>query len=148
MKLSTKGRYGTRAMVDIAVHGSNDGPVLLKDIARRQEISEGYLEHLMASLKAAGLVKSERGAKGGYYLAKPATQITAGDILDSLEGPFFPADCVERASVCQRNKICVTRDLWIKMRNAVCEVMESTTLQDLAEQHKKKSRKKVPMYHI
>ena len=146
MKLSTKGRYGTRAMLDIALNCAK-GSVLLKDIAKRQQISEGYLEHIIASLKTARLIDSTRGAKGGYFLLKNPRQITIAQIINCLEG-LAPVECVDRPSVCKRNKTCVTKDLWAKMKNAIDEVIESTTLGDLVDQHRKKAQKKVAMYHI
>jgi len=147
MKLSTKGRYGTRAMLDIALN-SNGNPVLLKDIAKRQQVSESYLEHIMASLKAAGLIESARGAKGGYYLSKLPKQIRVNQIINCLEGSLAPVECVDKPSVCPRSKTCVTIDLWKKMKDAIDEVVKSTTLQNLVEQHLKKAGKKAAMYHI
>jgi len=105
MKLSTKGRYGMRAMLDLAQH-YDDGLVLVKDVARRQEVSERYLEHLFLSLKTAGLVKSVRGAHGGFTLARSPNKIKLMDIISVSEGPLALVDCVVDASVCPRSSKC------------------------------------------
>ena len=111
MRFSTKGRYGARLMLDLAIH-YDDGFVLLKDIAKRQDISEGYMEHLLPHLKAAGLVNSLRGARGGYKLAKAPSEISLKEVVQSLEGPLTPSECVVAPSVCKRVSFCVTRDIW------------------------------------
>ena len=118
MKLSTKGRYGMRAMLDLAQH-YDDGLVLEKDVARRQEVSERYLEHLFLSLKTTGLVKSVRGARGGFALAKAPDKIKLMDIISVCEGPLALVDCVVDASVCPRSSLCATRDLWRELQSAM-----------------------------
>ena len=116
MKLSTKGRYGARLMQDLAVHyGNGNGPVLLKDIAERQGISEKYLGHLIAPLKAAGLINSTRGAHGGYMLAKGPSGITLKEVIQALEGSLSLAECIDAPCVCHRVKSCVTRDILEEM---------------------------------
>ena len=147
MKLSTKGRYGARAMLDLALY-YGEGPILLKDIAKRQQISERYLEHLILSLKAAGLVKSARGARGGFILAKPPSQIRLIEMIQILEGSIAPVDCVLDPKVCSRASLCVTRDIWSEMNRAMSGILESTTLQDLVERQKEKEQHKVAMYYI
>lgn len=137
MKLSTKGRYGARAMVDIALH-EGEGPILLKDIAKRQNISEKYLEHIITSLKVAGLVKSIRGARGGYVLGKDPVQIKLSQIIKALEGSIAPVECVDDPDSCSRAKNCVTRDVWVQMKKAMDDVLESINLKDLVEKQKKK----------
>ena len=147
MKLSTKGRYGTRALLDLALHWG-EGPVLLKDIARRQEISPSYLEHLIAPLIAGGIVRSTRGAKGGISLARPPEEIRLSEVVQLLEGSIAPVECVNNPGVCSRSELCVTRDIWTKLKRAMNEVLESTTLQDLVEQQKRKERPEEVMYYI
>ncbi|RLE08423.1 Rrf2 family transcriptional regulator [Candidatus Aerophobetes bacterium] len=147
MKLSTKGRYGTRAMVDLAFH-YGQGPILLKDIAKRQQISEKYLEHIITSLKVAGLVKSIRGSHGGYILAKSPAQIKLSQVIKVLEGSIAPVECVDDPKVCSRAKLCVTRDIWKKIKRAIDEILESITLKDLVEREKKKEENKNVIYNI
>ncbi|HHF98660.1 MAG TPA: Rrf2 family transcriptional regulator [Candidatus Aerophobetes bacterium] len=145
MKLSTKGRYGARAMVDMALH-EDQAPILLKDIAKRQGISEKYLEHIITSLKVAGLVKSIRGARGGYILARPASQIKLSHIIRALEGSAAPVECVDDPKLCSRVGICVTRDVWMKIKEKIEEILESVSLKDLAEQQKKKQEEGLTYY--
>ena len=147
MKLSTKGRYGVRAMMDLALH-YGEGPVLLKDIAKRQQISERYLEHLVLSLKAAGLVNSTRGAHGGFTLAKPPSQIRLSEIIQIMEGSIAPVACVDDPKVCSLADLCVTRDIWCEMEKAMSGVLESTTLEDLVQRRREKERPEAIMYHI
>jgi Rrf2 family protein len=147
MKLSTKGRYGTRAMVELALH-YGQGNVLLKDIAKRQGISNKYLEHLLVSLKVAGLIKSIRGAHGGYILAKPPAQIKLNQVIKVLEGSIAPVECVDDPKTCPRTEACVTRDVWRKIKRATDEILESVSLKDLVEQEKKKEQSKNVIYNI
>jgi len=139
VRLSTKGRYGVKAMVDLALHSGGEQPVPLKDIADRQEISEHYLEQLIAGLRKAGLVKSVRGAQGGYLLAQAPDAIVVGDIIRTLEGTIAPADCVaEGAPVnCERADNCVTRILWEKIHDSINSVVNSITLQDMVNEYKR-----------
>lgn len=147
MKLSTKGRYGTRAMLDLAFH-YGDGPILLKDVARRQDVSERYLEHVVTPLKVAGLLTSVRGAGGGFTLAKPPSQIKLSEIIQAVEGSIAPVDCVDDPKLCPRADFCVTRDIWTELKEAMNGVLESTTLQDLVERQREKSEPQAIMYHI
>ncbi|MDR7073615.1 cysteine metabolism transcriptional regulator CymR [Fictibacillus barbaricus] len=124
MKISTKGRYGLTIMMALAKK-SGEGPIALKLIAKEHSLSEHYLEQLIAPLRNAGLVKSIRGAYGGYILAKEAGTITAGDIIRVLEGPISPVEVMDDEEPAKRN-------LWIKIRDAVKDVLDSTTLEDLA----------------
>lgn len=137
IRLSTKGRYGTRLMLELALQYGK-GSVLLKDIAKRQEISEGYLEHLLPLLKAAGLINSSRGAHGGYTLAKAPSQITLKEIVQALEGSLSPVECVDAPTVCQRVRSCVTRDIWKKLGEKMSETLVSVTLKDMVEMQKDK----------
>lgn len=136
MKLSTKGRYGVKAMLDLALHSGED-PTPIKEIANRQGLSEPYLEQLVSSLRKAGLVKSVRGAQGGYLLARTPDNITVGDIIRTLEGTMAPADCVAEDAVnCEKADNCVTRGVWEKMRDSVNEVVDAITLQDMVEDYR------------
>jgi Rrf2 family protein len=137
MKLSTRGRYGVRALLDLALH-QNEGSVLLKDIARRQEVSLPYLEHLIGPLIAAGLVKSTRGARGGILLLKPPAEIKLSEVIQLLEGSIAPVDCVNNPALCHRSAFCVTRDIWVEMKEVMSQVLDSTTLQDLVERQRRK----------
>lgn len=135
MRLSTKGRYGTRAMIDIAVH-SAQGPTLMKDIAARQDIAPKYLDHILSSLRKAGLLKNIRGRGGGYVLARPAANITLRQIIEAVEGPLSPVECLENPSLCIRSAVCPTRPVWMRLKQAMIEVLEATTLDMLTEHHR------------
>ncbi|RKL68582.1 transcriptional regulator [Salipaludibacillus neizhouensis] len=124
MKISTKGRYGLTIMIALAKK-DGEGPISLKSIAKEHNLSEHYLEQLIAPLRNAMLVKSVRGAYGGYMLGKLAEEITAGDIIRVLEGPITPVEIIDDEEPAKR-------DLWIKIRDAVKDVLDSTTLDDLA----------------
>lgn len=149
MKLSTKGRYGVKAMLDLALHNS-EGQIALKNIAERQEISENYLEQLFATLRKAGLVNSIRGSQGGYILAQAPENITVGSILRALEGSLAPVECVleKDPACCDRADRCVTRQVWTKMRDSVNEVVDSITLNDLIEDYKKSNSTEGLTYYI
>lgn len=135
MRLSTKGRYGLRAMVEIANH-QEDGPVPMHSIAEQQSLSERYLEQLLIPLKQAGLVRSVRGAQGGYILGRHPKEITAGDVIRVLEGPIGPVDCISEAfpEECNRAEQCVTRIVWCQVRDAIKDVLDSFTLEDLMKE--------------
>ena len=147
MKLSTKGRYATRAILDLAIN-QEEGPILLKDIAQRQQISLSYLEHLVTPLIAGGLIRSTRGAKGGVSLAKPPEEIKLSEIIQLLEGSLAPVECVNNPKLCPRSELCVARDIWTELKNAMTGVLESTTLQDLVERQKEKGKTAKAMYYI
>lgn len=133
MKISTKGRYALRIMIDLAMN-TGQGPIRVKDIASRQDISEKYLEQIIAMFNKAGYVKSVRGAQGGYLLTKEPTEYTVGMILRLAEGSIAPVSCVDGAAEgCDRKGACVSAMLWEKMNNAVNEVVDNTTLQDLVD---------------
>jgi Rrf2 family protein len=138
MKISTKGRYGLRILIDLATHQKN-GPVNLGDISARQGISEKYLWQVISLAKASGLIQSTRGPKGGYTVARPADQITVLDIITALEGPIILVDCLEKSESCDRHGSCTTRDVWLQVENSMKKSMASITLQDLVE--KEESRK-------
>ncbi len=147
MKLSTRARYGTRALLDIALHGGK-GPILLRDIAQRQQISLLYLGHLITPLVAAGIIRSTRGARGGIWLAKPPEEIKLSEVVHLLEGSTALVECVNDSKACPRSDLCVTRDIWGELRQAIDGVLESTTLQDLVRRQKRKEQPAQVMYYI
>lgn len=131
MKISTKGRFALRLMVDLTEQG--DGAyVSLKDIALRQDISVKYLEQIVSVLAKGGLLLSNRGPKGGYRLAKPADEYVVGEILRAAEGDLSPVFCLTNENVCERADICPTRDFWQGLYDAVNDYVDSVTLNQLA----------------
>ncbi len=147
MKLSTRGQYGTRALLELALH-QGEGPVLLRDIAQRQQISLQYLEHLISPLIAGGIVRSTRGARGGVSLARAPEEIRLSEVVRLLEGSVAPVECVDNPEACNRSELCVTRDIWGELKQAIDGVLESTTLKDLVERQKRKKQPEVEMYYI
>ncbi len=147
MKLSTKARYGIRALLDIALHDL-EGPVLLREIAKRQDISRNYLEQILISLKAAGLVRSERGNRGGFILAKPPSEIRLDQAVQVLEGKISLVECVDDPKVCPRTSFCPTYELWGEVTAAMNQVLKSKTIQDLLETQKQKGHPQAAMYYI
>lgn len=148
MKISTKGRYGLRAMIDLAASGVNGTPVLLSEIARRQGVSEKYLEHIFSALHKGGIVKAQRGRKGGYLLNRAPDRITLNDIVTVLEGPCDLVDCVNNTSACSRSDACVTRDVWGVLGSKIQEVLSSYTLASLVEMQQLKGQQDSMMYYI
>lgn len=139
MKLSTKGRYGLRAVVDLAVH-SDEEVVALSQIAERQGISMNYLEQLIAKLKKAGIVEAVRGAQGGYKLAAPAKDISVGTILRALEGNLNPVDCSEidnGEGICSNHDSCVTKYVWKRISDSINEAVDTIKLSELVEESRK-----------
>lgn len=131
MKLSTKGRYGVKAMFELALH-YHEETVSIKEISEKINVSEYYLEQLFSSLRKSGLIKSIRGAQGGYMLAKSPETISVADIFNVLEGPIEISDCVaEDESNCSRMDYCATRLLWIKISDSINQVTNTITLQDM-----------------
>jgi len=124
MKISTKGRYGLTIMIELAKH-YGDGPIPLRKIAAEKDLSEAYLEQLVSPLRIAGLVKSVRGAYGGYLLALPPSKISAADVIKVLEGPIQPVEGIENEEVPQQQ-------LWMRIRDAVKNVLDTTSIEDLA----------------
>ncbi|MFH1623714.1 MAG: Rrf2 family transcriptional regulator [Pseudomonadota bacterium] len=145
--MSTRGRYGTRAMLELALN-YEQGPILLKDIAKRQEVSFRYLDHLITRLKAAGLVKSIRGRGGGYILGKHPSQIRLIEVIQVLEGSIAPVDCVDDPKLCHRVDFCGTRDIWIQLKEAMANILKSVTLEELAERQKEKVEQLPVAYDI
>ncbi len=133
MKISTKGRYALRLMLDIALDRSGE-PVRIKDIAARQEISEKYLEQIISVLNKAGLVRSIRGSQGGYLLTREVDKYTAGMILRVTEGSLAPVSCLDDGvNTCERQSLCATLRLWQMLNTAICDVVDKVTLADLME---------------
>jgi Rrf2 family iron-sulfur cluster assembly transcriptional regulator len=140
MKLSTKGIYGLRAMVDLAVH-SGDAPVSLISIAKRQNISENYLEQIIAKMRKAGLVESQRGAGGGYIITQNFKDISVGDILKAIEGDLYLVDCPGTHNTngkreCETSDLCVSKYVWDKVNTAINTTFESITLHELVMESK------------
>ncbi|MEA4954887.1 MAG: Rrf2 family transcriptional regulator [Pseudoflavonifractor sp.] len=140
MKISTKGRYALRLMLDIALSGSGQ-PVPLKDVAERQGISDKYLEQIVTQLSRAGLVRSVRGAGGGYLLTRTPEEYTVGEILRVLEGSLAPVVCAEEGCTCERIDQCVAVEVWTKIRQAVNQVVDGITLADLVTRYHEKCEK-------
>ena len=137
MKISAKGRYALRLMIDLAEHNSGEY-IPLKEISRRQEISVNYLEQLVVILGKAGYLRSTRGPQGGYMLAKDPGQYTAGDILRLIEGKLAPVACLEdETNQCLRQETCATLKFWEGLYRVINEYVDSVTLQELAEEHRK-----------
>lgn len=147
MKISTRGRYATRAMLDLALR-FGESPVLLKDISARQGIPLRYLEQIVTPLIAAKLISSTRGPKGGIKLARPARKIKLSEVIQVLEGPITPVECVENPAICTRAPSCVARDVWADMAKAMYGVLDATTLEDLVERQNKKEPNKELQYSI
>lgn len=138
MKLSTKGRYGLRAMIDLADY-SEEMPQSIANIAARQSISDSYLEQLMAKLKKAGLIDSIRGAQGGYVLAKDSRDISVGDILRALEGDLTPVKCgdLDVNTGCSGSDCCVTKNVWKRINDSIQGAVDGIMLSELVEDNRK-----------
>jgi len=135
MKLSTRSRYGTRLMLDLAER-YDEGPVQISDIAKRQDISVKYLEQLIIPLKKVDFIKSFRGPKGGHMLAKSPGEITVGDIVKVLEGGIDLATCIEKPEECERSSDCLTREVWKEATDAMFDKLNSITLSNMIENGK------------
>lgn len=140
MKMSTRGRYGLRAFIDLAVYGA-DEPVSLASIASRQDISQNYLEQLMARLKRADLVESVRGANGGYRLTRPAEEISVGEVLRALEGDLEPVECAAIGSgngePCKGADSCVSKIVWKRINDSINDAVDSMYIGELVEESRK-----------
>lgn len=132
MKLSTKCRYGTRAMVEIAKH-YGQGPVKRREIAKTQDISDSYLENILIALKHGGLIETIRGARGGYVLKVPPGEISLLEVFNALEGPFIPVGCLDNDEACGRVGDCLTHQVWKRLQEAVESVLRKETIQSLVE---------------
>lgn len=138
MKISTKGRYGLEALLDIAIFGNGDS-VSLKTISSRQDISQKYLEHIFIALKKNKIVESIRGGQGGYKISRPLEEVTAGEVLRALEGSLSPVKCISDNNnvKCGVYDKCVTKDVWMDIKNALDETVDNITLKDLVEEYNK-----------
>ncbi len=142
IRISTKGRYGARFMLELAINYKK-GPMLLKEIAKRQELSEGYLQHIVDSLKGAGLIHSNRVGHGGYTLVKPPSEITLLDILSSLEGKINLVECVDKPNICSRSQECITREIWGDLGSQLTKSLKSITLESMVEKNREKNSKNI-----
>ena len=137
MRISTKGRYALRLMLDLALYGGS-APVPLRDVAERQDISDKYLEQIVSHLARAGLVRSIRGAGGGYLLTRPPENYTVGEVLRVLEGNLAPVSCATGTDCCGRADRCVTMEVWQEIQAAVSQVVDHITLADLVRRYHEK----------
>jgi Rrf2 family cysteine metabolism transcriptional repressor len=147
MKISTKVRYGARAMLELALR-YGEGPIELKEVANKENISLKYLEQVIIPLRTAGLVKSVRGSKGGYALAKPPSEICLNEMVEILEGPLSLIECLHDPKTCQKVRTCVTREVWQKVSDAINGIFRSVTLEDLVNRKREKEGIVSPMYQI
>lgn len=138
MKLSTRTRYGTRFLLALA-REYGKGPVLLKDIANREWISEKYLGQIVLALKGVGLIDAHRGARGGYFLTRPPGEITLMDVFEAFEKPFQLVDCHQGGKICSRFSLCVVREVWEELTRRLSDSLKGITLLDLCEREKKKA---------
>jgi len=138
MKMSTRGRYSTRLMLELAMH-FGQGPVLLKDISKSQDISLKYLGQLIIPLKIAGLIKSTRGSHGGYFLSRSPDKISLSEVVTAVEGPIAFSECVDSPDICYRSKTCVAREVWEKASRQFNETLDSITLADMLKRQEAKS---------
>jgi len=134
-------------MIEIGkTYGS--GSIRLSQIAQKQGVSAKYLVHLLGSLKAAGLLRTVRGARGGYLMKSPPSEIKLGQIFRALEGSPGPVECVDDRNACPRSELCVAREVWLRIKDAIRDVLESTTLQDLIDRQTEKQQAQKAMYYI
>ena len=147
MKISTKGRYGLRLLIDVAMH-QKKGPVILHDIAGRQGISEKYLWQVVNPLRSAGIVVSVRGAHGGYTLARESSTITLLEVVSALEGPVSLVACIDAPETCARNPVCAARDVWSAIGTRLRDMMAGITLKELVEKQQDLEASRTPNYVI
>jgi Rrf2 family cysteine metabolism transcriptional repressor len=147
MQLSTRARYGFRAMMELAAR-YEEGPVPLKEVAQCQTVSLKYLEQLFGRLRSAGLVKGMRGTGGGYVLARPPSRIRLSELFEVLEGSTALVECVDRPEICDQVKDCVTREVWVEIKDASDRILRERTLQDLVDRRAAKGAVGARMYEI
>ena len=138
MKLSTRGRYSTRLMMELALH-FGEGPILLKDISKVQDISLKYLGQLIIPLKIAGLIKSTRGSHGGYFLSRPPEKIKLSEVISAVEGPVAFTECVDNPDICYRSKTCAAREVWEKATEQFNKTLGDITIAEMMNRQKAKS---------
>ena len=136
MKISTKGRYGLRILMDLALHQS-EKPRLIRDIAKSQQISEKYISRLVIALRKAGMVRSVRGVNGGFYLAMKPEDITLLNVIEVMEGPLSIVDCVSKPKCCVHSKDCAPREIWCKLNADIRDLMSGITLADVLASYDK-----------
>ncbi len=146
MKMSTRGRYGLRVMLELALREGKD-PVLMSDIAEAQHISRKYMHSLLSRLKGAGLVRAVRGMGGGYLLNRAPADITVFEILETLEGSLYPLECTYTPNICPRMETCVARDVWLEIKGSIEKLLTGMTLEDLVQRHHAKNDQST-MYYI
>ena len=144
MKLSARGRHSMEAMFDLAIH-YGEGPVLIRDTAMRRRISEQYLAQLFIPLRIAGLVRSVRGANGGFVLARMPSEIKLSEIVKATEGSTAPAECVDDPRSCWKGERCVTRDVWLDIKRATDAILESLSLADMVARWRSSGEPEVPV---
>jgi len=137
MKLSTRARYGTRVLLELALRWG-EGPVLLKDIAQTQEVPLPYLQQLIGPLVKTGIIKTTRGIRGGISLLKPPNEVRLSEVVQLLEGSIAPVACVNNPKLYPRSDLCVTHDIWVEVKKAMDRVLESTTFEDLVKRQREK----------
>ena len=142
MKLSTKGRYGVKAMVELAINYGKD-PISIKTIAEKQKISEYYLEQLFAPLRKANIITSNRGAQGGYILSRAPEEISVYDIIAVLEGPIEISQCLDEGVTCDNTDCCATRLLWSRLKKSIDDITKSTSLKDIVDDYNNMNRSEV-----
>lgn len=147
MRISTKIRYGARAMLELASR-YGQGPVDLKEISKKEDISLKYLEQVIIPLRTAGLVRSVRGSKGGYSLAKPPSEICLNDVVEVLDGTMQLMECLKDPQGCSKAPFCVTRDIWKEASDAINKIFRSVTFEEMVNRKKEKEGKSPPMYQI
>lgn len=147
LKISTKGRYGLRALIDLVMNCTGK-PVLLADIARRQGLSKRYLERLFTQMRSAGIIRSVRGAAGGYLLNRPEQEILISEVIEALEGPIRAVECAKNPSRCARAAGCATLEIWQMVGEAIKEKLNGITLADLHKRQLEKGCSTTEMYYI
>ena len=140
MKISTKGRYGLRILMDLAIHQS-EKPRLIRDIAKSQQISEKYISRLVIALRKAGLIRSVRGVNGGFHIAMKPEEITLLDVIEVMEGPLSIVDCVKAPKRCAMHENCAPREIWCKLNEDIRGLMRQTTLADILVAYEKHNAK-------
>jgi Rrf2 family protein len=143
MRLSTKGEYASRAILELTLNYQKGLPLHIRDISAAQDIPERFLEQILLLLKRAGYLRSKKGQKGGYYLAKAPSEISVAEVIRVMDGPLAPIDCVSVTAheVCPREKFCGLRLLWKEVRDSVAQILEKTTFEDLANRTKSAKEK-------
>lgn len=133
LRIPARVRYAAKAMLNLAMR-YGQGPILLREVAEREHVSESYLENLMVPLKTARLVRATRGAGGGYSLSRPPAEISLNEIVSALEGPLALVECIDNPKLCYRSDFCVTRDIWTDIERSVTAILESKTLADMVRE--------------